>query len=197
MTVYKLIPTEDYPALMIDGILMHCIKSTSPKKDAENKVWLLGIKKGRVLDICTGLGYTAIASSRYADEVVTIEKDEKVIEIARNNIASSDLFTNKNIKQIIGDAKYETEKFDDASFNYIVHDPPTVSRAGELYGENFYKNLYRILKPGGKLFHYVSKPGSKYRKKSVEKGIVNRLRNAGFEDVKIYEKVSGIVCTKL
>ncbi len=195
MAVYKLIPTKDYPALMIDGILMHCIKWTSPKKDAENKVKILGIKKGRILDICTGLGYTAIAASYCANEVVTIEKDENVIEIARNNKFSHGLFANKNINSIIGDAYDEIEKFDDESFDYILHDPPTVSRAGELYGKVFYENLYRILKPHGKLFHYVSNPGSKYRNRTVEKGIVNRLRGVGFE-VKIYEDVSGVVCVK-
>ncbi len=195
MAVYKLIPTKDYPALMIDGILMHCIKWTSPKKDAENKVKILGIKNGRILDICTGLGYTAIAASYCANEVVTIEKDENVIEIARNNKFSHELFANKNINLIIGDAYDEIEKFDDKSFDYILHDPPTVSRAGELYGKVFYENLYRILKPHGKLFHYVSNPGSKYRNRTVEKGIVNRLRGVGFE-VKIYEYVSGVVCVK-
>ncbi len=195
MAVYKLIPTEDYPALMIDGILMHCMKWTSPKKDAENKVKILGIKKGRILDICTGLGYTAIAASHLANEVVTIEKDENVIEIARNNKFSHELFANKNINSIIGDAYYEIEKFGDKSFDYILHDPPTVSMAGELYGKVFYENLYRILKPHGKLFHYVSNPGSKYRNRKVEKGIVNRLRGVGFE-VKIYEEVSGVVCVK-
>ncbi|PKP60839.1 MAG: hypothetical protein CVT88_01800 [Candidatus Altiarchaeales archaeon HGW-Altiarchaeales-1] len=195
MTVYKLIPTDDYPALMIDGILMHCIKWTSPKRDAENKVKILGIKKGRVLDICTGLGYTTIAASHCAEGVVTIEKDENVIEIAKNNEYSAELFTGKNIKSIMGEAYDEIEKFDDECFDYIIHDPPTLSRAGELYGEKFYKNLYRVLKSGGKLFHYVSKPGSKYRNKSVEKGIMNRLRNVGFE-VKFYEKVSGVVCVK-
>lgn len=174
---------------------MHRIKWTSPKKDAENKVKILGIKKGRILDICTGLGYTAIAASRCANEVVTIEKDENVIEIARNNKFSHELFANKNINLIIGDAYYEIEKFDDVSFDYILHDPPTVSRAGELYGKVFYENLYRILKPHGKLFHYVSNPGSKYRNRTVEKGIINRLRGVGF-DVKIYEDVSGVVCVK-
>lgn len=195
MAVYKLIPTKDYPALMIDGILMHRIKYTSPKKDAENKVKILGIKKGRVLDICTGLGYTAIAASRFADEVVTIEKDENVIEIAKNNKFSRELFANKNINLIIGDAYYEIEKFDDMFFDYIIHDPPTVSRAGELYGKVFYENLYRILKPHGKLFHYVSNPGGKYRNRAVEKGIVNRLKGVGF-NVKIYNEISGVVCMK-
>ncbi|MDI6729943.1 MAG: methyltransferase [Candidatus Altarchaeum sp.] len=196
MAVYKLIPTKDYPALMIDGILMHCIKWTSPKNDAENKMKILGIKKGRILDICTGLGYTAIVASYCANEVVTIEKDENVIEIAKNNKFSQELFANKNINSIIGDAYDEIQKFDDKSFDYILHDPPTVSRAGELYGKVFYENLYRILKPHGKLFHYVSNPGSKYRNRTVEKGIVNRLRGVGF-DVKIYEEVSGVVCVKV
>lgn len=195
MAVYKLIPTKDYPALMIDGILMHCIKWTSPKKDAENKIKILGIKKGIVLDICTGLGYTAIVASRYADEVITIEKDKNVIEIAKNNEYSSELFTNKNIKLIIGDACDEIEKFNEEYFDYIIHDPPTISMAGGLYGENFYKNLYRILKAKGKLFHYIPKPSTKYRNKSFEKGIINRLRNVGFK-VKFYEKVSGVICFK-
>jgi len=195
MTVYKLISTEDYPALMIDGILMHCIKLTSPKKDAENKVQILGIRKGKVLDICTGLGYTAIAASHVADEVVTVEKDENVIEIAKNNKYSTELFGNKKIKLITSNAYDEIENFDEECFDYIIHDPPTVSRTGELYGEKFYKNLYCILKPGGKLFHYIPKPGSKYRNKSVEKGITNRLRNVGFV-VKFYEKVRGVVCVK-
>jgi len=194
MPVYKLIPTEDYPALMIDGILMHRVKQTTPKRDAEEKVKILGIKKGKILDICTGLGYTAIAAARAGDIVITIESDENVIKIAKNNKCSKDLFENEKIKLIIGDARVEVEKFDENFFDYIIHDPPTLSMAGELYSENFYKNLYKILKRDGRMFHYISHPG-KMANKSIEKGIIKRLKDVGFE-IKIYKHISGVVCIK-
>ena len=39
-----------------------------------------------MLDVCTGLGYTAIAAARTAEHVVTIELDPTVLEVARRNL---------------------------------------------------------------------------------------------------------------
>lgn len=195
MNVYKLIKTEDYNALMIDGILMHRIKNTTPKKDAELKIKILNIRGGKVLDICTGLGYTAIEAAKFADEVITIEKDENVIKIQKINEFSKELFENKKIKTIIGDAFEKVNEFNDESFDYIIHDPPRFSRAGKLYSKEFYKNLYRILKHKGKIFHYVGNPGEKYRKKNFMKGIIKRLNEVGFK-TKIIEELEGVVCYK-
>ncbi|MCX8189965.1 MAG: RsmD family RNA methyltransferase [Candidatus Diapherotrites archaeon] len=196
MPVYKLLQTPDWPALMIDGILMHRIKGTSPKKDAEDKIALLKIRGGNVLDICTGLGYTAIIASHYADYVVTIEKDKEVIRIARKNPASEELFNSKKISLIEGDATKVIKKFQNEFFDYIIHDPPTFARAGELYSGSFYKELFRVLRYKGVLFHYTGLPCERYRKKSLRKGIIERLRAAGFR-IKNFRENLGLLCEKL
>ncbi|MEM4598658.1 MAG: RsmD family RNA methyltransferase [Candidatus Diapherotrites archaeon] len=195
MPVYKLVQTSDWPALMIDGILMHRIKNTSPKKDAEEKIALLKIRGGNVLDICTGLGYTAITASRYADSVVTIEKDVEVIKIAKENRASQKLFSSEKIKLIEGDAAEIVKSFPDECFDYIIHDPPTFSRAGELYSGAFYKELFRILRKQGRMLHYTGAPSERYRNKSLRKGIVERLRAAGFKVKECKENFS-LLCEK-
>jgi len=82
---YKLIPTSTWPTLEISGIHMHRIKDVDPKTDTELKIKSLGKIYGKILDICTGLGYTAILAARKksVEKVVTIEKDENVIKIAK------------------------------------------------------------------------------------------------------------------
>jgi predicted methyltransferase len=183
---YKLEPIENSaPTLEIDGIRMHRTKMVSPLEDAENKIILAAIQiNDEVLDICTGLGYTAISAMDVGARVTTIEKDHNVIEIAKYNPYSRVLFENnvKNkIKLIINDASEEIKSFGDESFDVVLHDPPRFSLAGELYSEGFYRDLYRILRKGGRLLHYVGNPGSKYRGKDFVKGVQNRLVNVGFE----------------
>lgn len=39
-----------------------------------------------------------------------------------------------------------------------MHNPPRFSIAGELYGLDFYRALYRVLRRDGKLFHYTGEP---------------------------------------
>lgn len=195
MPYYNLIETEDYPALMIDGILMHRIKETTPKKDAELKIKILNISGGRVLDTCTGLGYTAICASKYADELFTVEKDEGVIAMGKNNPYSNELFTSSKIKLIHGDVLEEVRKFSDEYFDYIIHDPPRFALAGMLYGQDFYSSLYRVLRKNGKIFHYIGSPGKRFRNKEIQKGVINRLRNAGFS-VEINEEAQGVIGIK-
>ncbi|ENN96284.1 SAM-dependent methyltransferase, partial [Methanocaldococcus villosus KIN24-T80] len=74
---------------------------------------------------------------------------------------------------------------------------PRFSLAGHLYSEEFYRELYRVLKPGGRLFHYVGNPGKKYRGKDLQKGVMERLRKVGFKEVKKVEKALGVVAKKL
>ena len=59
---------------------------------------------GRVLDTCTGLGYTAIEAAKTAEQVITIELDPTALEVARLNPWSRELFENPRIQQIVGDA---------------------------------------------------------------------------------------------
>ncbi len=189
---YKLEPIENTaPTIEIDGIRMHRTKHMTPLEDARKKVeTIAAISDEDVLDICTGLGYTAIASYRKDSRVTTIEKDHNVIEIAKYNPYSSDLFEGieqGEIKLIIEDASSTVKSLKNESFDAILHDPPRFSHAGELYSGEFYIDLFRILRKKGRLLHYVGKPGSKYRGKDFAKGVQNRLTEVGFKTERVLD----------
>lgn len=194
---YKLVETKTWPALEISGIIMHRIKDTDPKTDAFTKLRVMGRIHGCVLDSCTGLGYTAIlaARERNVDKVVTIEKDENVIFLARKSQYSSELFNNPKIERITGDASSEIKKLEDCSFDCIFHDPPRFALAGELYSSEYYKEIYRVLRKNGRLFHYTGKPGIKQGKNYL-KGIANRLMASGFKKVEWAEIAQGFAARK-
>ena len=182
---YRLVGTNTWPYLEISGIRMHRADTVDPKTDAILKIRALGKIYGVVLDCCTGLGYTAILAARAkaVKKVITIEKDENVIFIARQNPFSRELFKNEKIELIIGDAFYEVQKFEDRYFNFIIHDPPRINVVPELYSLEFYRQLYRILKDDGKILHYVGRPGIRQGKKYL-RGVVERLRCAGFTKIR-------------
>lgn len=182
---YKLEPIENTaPTLEIDGIRMHRTKYLTPLEDARNKIKLVAVAEGEdVLDSCTGLGYTAIEAYRKKARVITIEKDPNVIEIAEYNPYSRDLFKGieeRKITLLNEDATEAIQSFEDDSFNIILHDPPRFSLAGELYSKSFYRDLYRVLRVRGRMFHYIGKPGSRYRGKDFISGIEQRLTEVGF-----------------
>ena len=193
---YKLVPTIP-PTIEINGIRMHRTKEVNPLQDTRNKVNTVKPREGEtVLDTCMGLGYTAIEASKRRAYVITIEKDPNVIELARINPWSRELFTGGKIQVIQGDAFEVVKKFKDGSFDAVIHDPPRFSLAGQLYSEEFYRELFRVLKPGGRLFHYVGNPGRKYRRKDLQRGVMERLRKAGFVGVKRIEEALGVVARK-
>ncbi|MCO6040920.1 class I SAM-dependent methyltransferase [Thermococcus alcaliphilus] len=193
---YKLVPTIP-PTIEINGIRMHRTKDTNPLKDTRSKVEAVNPREGEfVLDTCMGLGYTAIESAKRGAYVITIEKDPNVIELARLNPWSREVFTSQNIQLIQGDAFEVIKRFNDKSFDAIIHDPPRFSLAGHLYSEEFYAELFRVLKPKGRLFHYVGNPGKKYRKKDLQRGVMERLRKVGFKGVKRVEEALGVVALK-
>jgi len=195
---YKLVSTKTWPTLEISGIHMHRIKDVDPKTDTELKIKSLGKIYGKVLDVCTGLGYTAIlvARKKSVEKVVTIEKDENVIKIARQNEFSRELFENPKIELIIGDAFEVVKSFESETFNFIIHDPPRFSLAPELYSQEFYNHLYRVLKKGGKMFHYTGEPG-KLSGKNFIQGITKRLLLAGFGKIVKVKEAKGLVVYKL
>ena len=181
---YKLRPTADWPALEISGILMHRIKGTTPRRDAEAKLRLVSPVRGAVLETCMGLGYTAILTAGAADSVTVIEKDENVLEMARLNPYSRELFGDAKIKVIHDDAAEAVPAMGSATFDIVNHDPPTLSIAGELYADAFYAQLLRILKPGGKLLHYTGAPGSRGRRVDLNASVSRRLARLGFVRVR-------------
>jgi hypothetical protein len=176
---------------------MHRIKGVDPHRDTQRKIRTLAPVAGRVLDTCTGLGYTAIEASKQAavEQVITIELDPTVLEVARLNPWSRSLFENPKIQQVVGDAFEEIEEFEDGRFTRIVHDPPMFSLAGELYSGEFYRHLYRVLARKGRLFHYVGDPDSRSGR-NVTRGVVRRLQEAGFGRVVRKPRAFGLVAYK-
>jgi predicted methyltransferase len=188
----SLLPTERTPTMLIAGFTMHRIVNIDPMQDTLKKVAAIKPLTGRVLDTATGLGYTAIEAARTADEVITIELDPGAQEIARQNPWSRDLFSNPRIKQRMGDAFEIVPTFEDGSFASIIHDPPVFSLAGELYSGEFYRQLYRILQRGGRLFHYIGDLNSKSGG-TVTRGALKRLQEAGFKRVVRRPEAFGVV----
>ncbi len=193
--ICSLMPTKGAPSMLIAGFVMHRIKDIDPMQDTLRKIAAIAPIVGRVLDTATGLGYTAIEAAKTADEVVTIELDPGAQEMARLNPWSQALFHSSNIHQIMGDAYEVVPAFEDSSFTRIIHDPPTFSLAGELYSGAFYQQLYRILKRGGRLYHYIGDPNSK-ASGGVTKGALKRLQEAGFARVVRKPEAYGVVAYK-
>jgi predicted methyltransferase len=192
---YSLMPTHRAPTLLISGIPMHRIKGTDPHRDTLSKIRAVAPIGGRVLDTCTGLGYTAIEAARTAEQVVTIELDPTVLEVARLNPWSHSLFENPRIEQIVGDSFEEVQTFEDDSFARILHDPPTFSLAGELYSGECYRHLFRVLRRRGRMFHYIGDLSSRSGR-NVARGVVRRLQEAGFSRVVRKPGAFGVVAYK-
>jgi predicted methyltransferase len=192
---YGLMPTSSAPTMLISGLPMHRIKNTNPYQDTLAKIKAIAPIHGRVLDTCTGLGYTAIEAAKTAEHVITIELDPTAQEMARYNPWSRSLFDNPKIEQLIGDAFDEIQNFADGVFSCILHDPPMLSLAGDLYSGDFYAECYRVLRHSGRLFHYIGDPDSKSGARTT-KGVVRRLQEAGFTRVVPKPQAFGLVAFK-
>ena len=188
------------PTCVLAGFNMHRMKLVTPSEDTERKLGALGSSlRGTELDVCSGLGYTAIgAASRSAvTAVVTIELDPLMVEMQRANPWSRELFADAatpasaKITRALADATELLPCLPDGAFDACVHDPPANALSGELYSAAFYSELRRVLRPGGVLFHYIGDPSSAASGK-LFKGITERLREAGFEAVKASKKAYGI-----
>ncbi len=180
------------PTLEIDGVHMHNIVGVDPWSDALRKISLAKVRRGdRVLDICTGLGYTAIASLKRGASVTTVEVSWDVLWIAEHNPFSWGL---AGAKVLLGDAWDVLDELGEV-YDRIIHDPPVFSHAGMLYSGDFYKKLYRRLKPGGVLFHYTGAPGRR-RGVKFQRGVVERLRRAGFRILRVVEGY-GVVARRI
>jgi hypothetical protein len=191
----SLYPTVSAPTMLLGGIPMHRIKDTDPLRDTREKIKAARPVTGRVLDTHTGLGYTAMEAARTADQVLTIEIDPTVLEIAAENPWSRDLFANPKITRRLGDCFDVVDELPDGAFDRVIHDPPAFSLAGHVYSRDFYEELQRVLKRRGRLFHYIGNPDSPSGK-SVTQGVVRRLKEAGFSRVEPAPRAFGVVAHK-
>jgi predicted methyltransferase len=182
------------PTALIAGFSMHRFGvGVDPMEDTLRKLGAVHpIRPGaRVLDICTGLAYTAIGAYKRGGRVTTIELDPAMTQMCQMNPHSKELFSGE-IQQLYGNAADVVPTLPDASFDRIIHDPPTFALAGELFSGEFYGHLRRILAPKGRLYHYIGDPASKSAG-NVAKGVVQRLKEAGFGGVAIDYDAHGII----
>lgn len=185
--LYQLVPTQNKPILKVSGTPMHKMLFVEQIKKAQ--------LKGTVLDSGTCLGYTAIAAAQTAKQVITIEWDPNVIEVAKLNPWSQELFTKENIRQIIGDLTEEIKKFPGEHFDSIIFDAGTVHESGDFFSKANYREAYRVLKKGGYLYHYLPQAGVKRGRDFIGE-IINRIKRAGFKSITRYDEISSICAVK-
>ncbi|MEO7001213.1 MAG: hypothetical protein ABI068_05395, partial [Ktedonobacterales bacterium] len=191
----SLMPTSGAPTMLVSGIAMHRIKRTDPYQDTLTKVRAIAPISGRVLDTATGLGYTAIEAAKVAEEVITVELDPAGLEVARLNPWSRGLFERPSIRQIVGDVFAVVNDFPDGAFTRILHDPPFISLAGDLYSEEIYRRFFRVLRRSGKLFHYIGDPASSSGARTTT-GVIRRLQAVGFTRITRHPEAFGVVAQK-
>ncbi|MEM3876435.1 MAG: methyltransferase domain-containing protein [Candidatus Micrarchaeaceae archaeon] len=189
-STYKLYePKMDWPTTIeINGSFMHTISTSTPKQEANAKVSALGKVKGEALDTVFGLGYTsALLNEGGASGVLSYEISDTVLELARVNPWSSGAFDSK-IHVAMGDVAEEIHNLESSRFDAVLHDPPTLQSTTKLYSGEFYREMYRVLKPGGVLYHFI---GTKVQnpKHNYRRGIISRLRQCGFSVKDAYRGV--------
>ncbi|WDS34706.1 MnmC family methyltransferase [Pseudoxanthomonas sp.] len=179
----KLVPTDwGVPTFEIDGIKMLPSAKESPLDDARRKVALVEPRGKVVLDTCGGLGYfAACCLDAGVARIVSFEKNADVLWLRTLNPWSPDPETSEGRLQLShGDVSQAINNIGDASVDALLHDPPRFGIAGELYSQVFYDQLARVLKRGGRLFHYTGSPNKLTSGRDVPREVARRLEKAGF-----------------
>ncbi len=182
----KLVPTPwGAPTFEIDGIKMLPSARVSPYADAEYKVSLIQPRGKRILDTCGGLGYFAAWCLRgQAAQLHSYEKHPDVLWLRSLNPWSPDSAWSAEgtsaMTLALGDITERILQYPAAYFDAILHDPPRFGIAGELYSQNFYDQLARVLKSRGRLFHYTGAPNRLTTGRNVPHEVARRLKRSGF-----------------
>ena len=179
-SLIKLVPTRwGPPTFEIDGIKMLPTLHVSPFADAQRKVGLIRPRGKLVLDTCGGLGYfAACCLEGGAARVLSYEKNPDVIWLRGLNSWSPPPHAALTLTP--GDVAHEILALPAESVDAILHDPPRFGIAGELYSQAFYEQLFRVIRPGGLLFHYTGTPNKITSGRDVPHEVAERLRRAGF-----------------
>ena len=180
-SLVKLVPTEwGPPVFEIDGIKMLVSELHSPLEDAARKAALIEPRGKHVLDCCGGLGYLAAACLEIgAARVISFEKSPDVLWLRGLNPWSPP--ADPRLVLTAGDCVAAIAALPAGCVDAILHDPPRFGIAGELYAQAFYADLARVLRPGGRLFHYTGAPNSRSRGRDLAAEVVGRLERAGFQ----------------
>lgn len=143
------------------------------------------LKKGpvRLLDICFGLGYNSLCAVNKAIEldaelkIDALEIDRRVVRNAAGTIPAhgSDGFDwaaalsalhrdgvwesgirKSEVLMHWGDARWQVQQLPDASVDLVYLDAFSTQRCSELWTVDFFRELYRIMKPDASLFTYCA-----------------------------------------
>jgi uncharacterized protein len=179
-SLIKLVPTDwGPPTFEIDGIKMLPTARISPYADAECKVRLIRPRGKVVLDTCGGLGYFAAwCVHGKATQVLSYEKNADALWLRSLNPWSPAPDGVLTLTQ--GDITEQITRLPARSVDAILHDPPRFGIAGELYSQDFYDQLARVIRRRGRLFHYTGAPNRLSSQRNVPLEVVGRLRHAGF-----------------
>jgi predicted methyltransferase len=194
----KLVPTEwGAPTFEIDGIKMLPTSKTSPIEDARRKVTLVEPRDKMVLDTCGGLGYfAACCLEAGAARIQSFEKNDDVLWLRTLNPWSPDPdapASGGRLQLTHADVSQAITQIADASVDALLHDPPRFGIAGELYSQAFYDQLARVLRRGGRMFHYTGSPNKLTSGRDVPREVAKRLEKAGF---KAQLALDGVLATK-
>ena len=196
-SLIKLVPTEwGVPTFEIDGIKMLPTSKESPLDDAQRKVALVEPRGKVVLDTCGGLGYfAACCLATGAARIRSFEKNEDVLWLRTLNPWSPDPEAPEHggrLELMHADVSRAIADIADASVDAVLHDPPRFGIAGELYSQAFYDQLARVLRRGGKLFHYTGSPNKLTSGRDVPGEVAKRLEKAGFKAQRALDGVVGL-----
>jgi predicted methyltransferase len=185
-SLIKLVPTSwGAPTFEIDGIKMLPTSKESPFEDARRKVALVEPRGKVVLDTCGGLGYfAACCLESGVARILSFEKNEDVLWLRSLNPWSPDPAAEASAGRLQlthGDVSQAISGIPDASIDALLHDPPRFGIAGELYSQVFYNELARVLRRGGRLFHYTGSPNKLTSGRDVPREVAKRLEKAGFK----------------
>ncbi len=182
----KLTKTKDNSYTFINekyGEAYHSL--TGALEEAQKKyIEPLGVKDGdAILDICFGLGYNTYAALEHAKylKIIALEIDEEILEQLQSldikgkykiikKVAKEKYYKDNDyeISLIMGPAQ-ETIKTIQEQFNIVFLDPFSPKKNPELWTEEFFKEIFKRMKPGAKLATY-----------SCARSIRDNLKVAGF-----------------
>lgn len=176
----KLVPTPwGPPTFEIDGIKMLPSEKVSPYADAQSKVRLIEPRGKVVLDTCGGLGYFAAwCVAGGATRILSYEKNPDVIWLRSLNPWSPPAGDALTLTE--GDVVEKILGLPEQSVDAVLHDPPRFGIAGELYSQAFYDQLARVMRRGGKMFHYTGTPNKLTTGRDVPNEVAARLKRSGF-----------------
>jgi predicted methyltransferase len=194
----KLVPTEwGAPTFEIDGIKMLPTANESPVADARRKVALVEPRGKVVLDTCGGLGYfAACCLEAGVARILSFEKNADVLWLRTLNPWSPDPdapASGGRLQLTHADVVQAIAQVADASVDALLHDPPRFGIAGELYSRAFYAQLARVLRKGGRLFHYTGSPNKLTSGRDVPREVARRLEQVGF---KAQLALDGVLATR-